>query len=462
MPNKMWGGAFSVPPSQLMKSINSSIFFDKNLYTQDIQGSIAHARMLASQSIITHEDFSKIQNGLMQILEEISSNSFNFSEDLEDIHMNVENRLIGLIGETGKKLHTARSRNDQVATDFKLFTVEKTKEVNILLNNVLNSLLKKAEVHVYDIMPAFTHLQIAQPVSIAHYILAYFEMFKRDLTLSQSFLSHFSSECPLGSGALAGTTYNINRNQTAQDLNFQSSTRNSLDAVSDRDFAMDFMYLASRIGIHISRFAEEMILFATTAFGFVKFSDAYSTGSSIMPQKKNPDAAELLRGKSGRLVGNLNSLFVTMKGLPLAYSKDMQEDKEPLFDSAETIIICLRVLDGIVNDITFNTKKMRQMAGEGYSNATDFADYLVQKLNIPFRDAHHITGRVVAVAIQKELKIEELSLVELQQIKPEIEQDIFDFIKIENVVARRNSFGGTGFEQVKKQIEFAKEYLKNL
>ena len=461
MPNKMWGGAFSVPPSQLMKSINSSIFFDKNLYTQDIQGSIAHARMLASQSIITHEDFSKIQNGLMQILEEISSNSFNFSEDLEDIHMNVENRLIGLIGETGKKLHTARSRNDQVATDFKLFTVEKTKEVNILLNNVLNSLLKKAEVHVYDIMPAFTHLQIAQPVSIAHYILAYFEMFKRDLTLSQSFLSHFLSECPLGSGALAGTTYNINRNQTAQDLDFQSSTRNSLDAVSDRDFAMDFMYLASRIGIHISRFAEEMILFATTAFGFVKFSDAYSTGSSIMPQKKNPDAAELLRGKSGRLVGNLNSLFVTMKGLPLAYSKDMQEDKEPLFDSAETIIICLRVLDGIVNDITFNTKKMRQMAGEGYSNATDFADYLVQKLNIPFRDAHHITGRVVAVAIQKELKIDELHLVELQKIKPEIEQDIFDFIKIENVVARRNSFGGTGFEQVKKQIEFAKEYLKN-
>ncbi len=462
MPNKMWGGAFSVPPSQLMKSINSSISFDKNLYTQDIQGSIAHARMLASQSIITHEDFSKIQNGLIQILEEISSNSFNFSEDLEDIHMNVENRLIGLIGETGKKLHTARSRNDQVATDFKLFTIEKTKEANILLNNVLNSLLKKAEVHVYDIMPAFTHLQIAQPVSIAHYLLAYFEMFKRDLTISQSFLSHFSSECPLGSGALAGTTYNINRNQTAQDLGFQSSTRNSLDAVSDRDFAMDFMYLASRIGIHISRFAEEMILFATTAFGFVKFSDSYSTGSSIMPQKKNPDAAELLRGKSGRLVGNLNSLLVTMKGLPLAYSKDMQEDKEPLFDSAETIIICLRVLDGIVNDITFNTKKMRQMAGEGYSNATDFADYLVQKLNIPFRDAHHITGRVVAVAIQKELKIEELSLVELQEIKPEIEQDIFDFIKIENVVARRNSFGGTGFEQVKKQIEFAKDYLKNL
>jgi argininosuccinate lyase len=462
MPNKMWGGAFSIPPSHLMKSINSSISFDKNFYIQDIQGSIAHARMLAHQSIITQEDFSKIQNGLMQILEEISSKSFNFSEDLEDIHMNIESRLIELIGETGKKLHTARSRNDQVATDFKLFTIEKIKEVNILLNNVLNSFVKKAEVHIQDIMPAFTHLQIAQPVSVAHYILAYFEMFKRDLTLSQSFFNHFSSECPLGAGALAGTTYNIDRNQTAQDLGFQSPTRNSLDTVSDRDFAIDFMYLTSRIGLHISRFAEEMILFSTTAFGFVKFSDAYSTGSSMMPQKKNPDAAELLRGKSGRLIGNLNSLLVTMKGLPLAYSKDMQEDKEPLFDSAETIVICLRVLDGIVNDITFNTKKMKKMAGEGYSNATDFADYLVQKLNIPFRDAHHITGKVVDIAIQKELKIDELHLVELQKIEEKIQQDIFDFIKIENVVARRNSFGGTGFEQVKKQIEFAQEYLKNL
>jgi argininosuccinate lyase len=311
-------------------------------------------------------------------------------------------------------------------------------------------------------MPAFTHLQIAQPVSVGHYLLAYFEMFKRDLEFAKILLENFKKECPLGSGALAGTTYNIDRNQTAQELGFASPTRNSLDSVSDRDFATDFMYLASRIAVHMSRLAEEMILFASKPFDFVKFSDAFSTGSSIMPQKKNPDAAELLRGKAGRIFGNLQSLLVTMKGLPLAYSKDMQEDKEPLFDSSETIITCLRVLHGIIGDVQFNTKKMEEMAGEGYSNATDFADYLVQKLGIPFRDAHHITGKCVAIAISKSKKLEDIALEHLQSVEQKITDEVYKYINIQTVVARRNSFGGTGFDRVQKQISDAKEYIHNL
>lgn len=461
MSNKMWGGAFTTPPSDLMKSINASISFDKLLYSQDITGSIAHARMLASCGILNNKEFGLIEDGLLQIRSEIEEGNFTFSQDLEDIHMNIESRLVEIVGEAGKRLHTARSRNDQVATDFKLFTIERTKEAITLLQNTLRSLVKKAEIHLHDIMPAFTHLQIAQPVSVGHYLLAYFEMFKRDFALLQNFLQNFMAECPLGAGALAGTTYSVDRFQTAKELGFASPTNNSLDTVSDRDFALDFMYAASRIGIHISRFAEEMILFATTPFGFVKFSDAYSTGSSIMPQKKNPDAAELLRGKSGRLIGNLNSLFVTMKGLPLAYSKDMQEDKEPLFDAAETLTICLRVLDGIINDVTFKTDRMREVAGSGHSNATDFADYIVQKLGIPFRDAHHITGKAVALAMQKSVKLEELTLAEMQSIESKIQEDIFSFISIQNVVARRNSFGGTGFEQIRKQVENAKQFVQN-
>lgn len=458
--NKMWGGVFDVPPSILMKKINASISFDRVLYLHDISGSIAHARMLSVQNIITNDDFKSIESGLVQIRAEIESGSFPFSEDMEDIHMNIESRLFEIIGDAAKRLHTARSRNDQVALDCKLYTIEAMQQVCTLLESFLYSILAKAKLHVHDIMPAFTHLQIAQPVSVAHYLLAYFEMFKRDFELSHTFLKSFKCECPLGSGALAGTTYNIDRYKTAQELGFTVPTNNSLDSVSDRDFAMDFMYLASRIGVHISRFAEEMIIFATTPFGFIKFSDAFSTGSSIMPQKKNPDAAELLRGKSGRLFANLQSLLVTMKGLPLAYSKDMQEDKEPLFDSVETIIICLRVLDGIINDISLNTKRMREMAMEGYSNATDFADYLVQKLDIPFRDAHHITGRAVSFASEKSLKLNELTLDEMQSLEPKIQSDIFDFISLETVVSRRNSHGGTGFVQVQKQIDQASHYLK--
>ena len=460
MSNSMWGGAFAIPPSDLMKKINASINFDKTLYKQDIQGSIAHAQMLSQEGIITNEDFLAIKSGLLQIQQEIESGSFTFSEDLEDIHMNIESRLSEIIGEPAKRLHTGRSRNDQVAVDCKLYTIDSTQIVIALLQKVLASIVKKAEAHVDDIMPAFTHLQIAQPVSIAHYLLAYFEMFKRDLTLAKHFHEEISTQCPLGAGALAGTTYPINRHTTSQLLGFKEPTANSLDSVSDRDFALDFLYLASKIAVHTSRFAEEMIIFATQGFGFVKFSDAFSTGSSMMPQKKNPDAAELLRGKSGRIFANLQNLLVVMKGLPLAYSKDMQEDKEPLFDSVENIILILQVLDGIINDITFNTKKMLEMAQMGHSNATDLADYLVQKCGAPFRDAHHITGKIVRIALEKDCKIQEISLKEMQEVEEGISQNVFEFLDTRNVVKRRNSFGGTGFDQVKKQIVVALEFVK--
>lgn len=458
----MWGGAFSTPPSILMKQINSSIDFDKNLYKQDIFASIAHARMLAKQKIITDIDFQNIESGLQKILGEIEENQFTFSQDLEDIHMNIEASLTEIIGESAKRLHTARSRNDQVATDFKLYTIEITHIVILLLEDVLKSFVTKAEKHQSDIMPAFTHLQIAQPVSVGHYCLAYFEMFKRDLKFAKQLLANFKKECPLGCGALAGTTYNIDRVKTAHELGFSAPTRNSIDSVSDRDFAMDFLYLASKISVHISRFAEEMVLFASKGFGFVNFSDAFSTGSSIMPQKKNPDAAELLRGKSGRVFGNLQTLLVVMKGLTLAYSKDMQEDKEPVFDSANTITIMLRVLNGIIEDIEFDTKKMQEMAQEGHSNATDFADYLVQKIEIPFRDAHHITGKCVALAIAEGKRLQELKLSQMQEIEPKITDEVFGFINVQTVVSRRNSYGGTGFEQVDKQIKLAREYIKSL
>ncbi len=460
MPNSMWGGAFAVPPSDLMKKINASISFDKTLYKQDIQGSIAHAQMLSHVGIISSEDSSQIKAGLEQIQQEIESGTFVFSEDLEDIHMNVESRLAEIIGEPAKRLHTGRSRNDQVATDCKLYTVESTKIVAHLLEKVLKSLAGKAKNHIDDIMPAFTHLQIAQPVSVAHYLLAYFEMFKRDLTLANHFHEEISTHCPLGAGALAGTTYPINRHTTAQLLGFKFPTANSLDSVSDRDFALDFLYLASKVAVHISRFAEEMIIFATNAFGFVKFSDAFSTGSSMMPQKKNPDAAELLRSKSGRIFANLQNLLVVMKGLPLAYSKDMQEDKEPLFDSIENIILSLQVLDGIINDITFNTEKMFAMAQEGHSNATDLADYLVQKCDIPFRDAHHITGKIVRIALEQKCKIQELPLEIMQSVEGKISNEVLEYLDTRNVVKRRNSFGGTGFDQVVQQVQIANDFTQ--
>ena len=458
MSNSMWGGAFTVPPSDLMKKINASIDFDKALYKQDIKGSIAHADMLSQEGIISVEDFAQIKLGLIQIQEEIESGKFTFSHELEDIHMNVESRLSEIIGEPAKRLHTGRSRNDQVATDCKLHTVESFEIVVHLLQKVLDSIAKKAQNHIDDIMPAFTHLQIAQPVSVSHYLLAYFEMFKRDLSLAKHFHEETAEHCPLGAGALAGTTYPIDRHKTASLLGFKRPTANSLDTVSDRDFALDFLYLASKIAVHISRFAEEMIIFATNAFGFVKFSDAFSTGSSMMPQKKNPDAAELLRSKSGRMFANLQNLLVVMKGLPLAYSKDMQEDKEPLFDSIENIILSLQVLDGIVNDITFNTEKMFAMAQEGHSNATDLADYLVQKCEIPFRDAHHTTGKIVRLALEKSCKIHELELATMQSIEPKISHDVLEYLDTRNVVKRRNSFGGTGFDQVSKQVQIAIDF----
>lgn len=452
----MWGGVFETSASDIMKQINASIGFDYKLYKHDIQGSIAHAEMLARQKIITHSDFELIQNGLKQIHNEIESGKFTFSTELEDIHMNIESRLIELIGDAGKRLHTGRSRNDQVATDFKMYVRDAFTEIKTALSMILTSLVKKAESNADYVMPSFTHLQIAQPISIGHYLLAYSEMFLRDIKRIDNAIG-MCDECPLGSAALAGTTYDIDRSFTAQALGFAAPTRNSIDSVSDRDFALEFLFICSVIATHLSRFAEEIVIFCTNEFGYISLSDKFTTGSSIMPQKRNPDAAELVRGKVGRNIGNLVSLLVTIKGLPLAYSKDMQEDKEPVFDSHENIILCLRAVNGMISDIQFNYARLEEMTENGYSTATDLADYLVQKLGIPFRDAHHVTGKIVKMAIDKKCKLSDLNLQELQKIEAKIENDIYKFIEVKMSVSRRTSFGGTAFNNVKNQIQKLRE-----
>ena len=371
-----------------MAFLNASINFDKKLYEADIEASVCHAEMLANQNIIKIQESEQIKKGLLQIKKEIKNNKITFKNELEDIHTHIEARLIEIIGSTGKKLHTARSRNDQVATATKIWTREQCKEIDALLKKLQSSLLVKAKKHLNDIMPGFTHLQPAQPILLSHHLLAYVNMFGRDRENYFSLKRHNFS--PLGSAALAGTTFNINRQETANKLGFQGIMRNSLDAVSDRDFILDTLNLCSLIFIHLSRLSEEIILWSSTGFNFITLSDKYSTGSSIMPQKKNPDAAELIRGKSGRIIGNYVSLFNVMKGLPLAYSKDMQEDKEPLFDSVETTKTCLQAMIGMINSIKFMPENMRMMCSLGFLNATDMADWFVQELNIPFRDAHKL------------------------------------------------------------------------
>ena len=455
----IWGGRFEGNSNENLIELNSSINFDKNLYAQDIKGSIAHAEMLSKQKIILKKDFLEIKRGLLKIKKEIETNKFKFKIELEDIHMNVESRLIELIGESGKKLHTARSRNDQVVTDFKMWIRDDLDLISELLKEVQEKLINQAEIHYETLMPGFTHLQVAQPITFGHHLLAYVEMLGRDRTRLQDCKIRMN-ECPLGSAALAGTSYPIDRNFVAKKLNFSSPTRNSIDSVSSRDFAIEYLSVLSLIGINLSRIAEELILWSSNGFNFVVIDEEYTTGSSIMPQKRNPDAAELIRGKSNRLVGNLVNLITLLKGLPLAYSKDLQEDKEPVFDSSENIKNCLTNMIGIIKSLKINKNKMLKALQKGFPTATDLADYLVTYLNIPFRDAHKITGKIILQAEKKNCSLDELLVEDLKSIEPKIDNNIMKSISISSSVSKKTSFGGTSPRLVLKAITEAKrKYL---
>ncbi len=457
--NKMWGGRFDAKPSDLMQEINQSITFDKKLYKQDIQGSTAHAKMLAQVGVLTKSESEKIIFGLKKVEKEIAEDEFNFKIELEDIHMNIESRLREIIGDVAGKLHTARSRNDQVATDFRLFVRDEIDEVLKLISDLQKNLVKKAEENFGVILPGFTHLQVAQPVLFSHHLLAYFEMFKRDSSRLHDLRARMN-ECPLGACALAGTSFPIDRNFTAKELGFSRPTANSMDSVSDRDFAIEYLFCLALVATHLSRFAEEIVIWMSKGFEFVKLSDAFTSGSSIMPQKKNPDAAELVRGKSGRIFGALISLLTTIKGLTLTYSKDMQEDKEPVFDASANSKLCLRAMAGMIADMKVNQDKMLKMAGSGYSTATDLADWLVKNLKMPFRDAHHVTGTIVKMAENKGVDLHELKISEMQKIEKKITTKIFDVLSVENSVASRTSIGGTSQLRVKEEIAKAKKYLR--
>jgi argininosuccinate lyase len=456
--NQMWGGRFASGPAAIMEAINASIGFDRKLYAQDIRGSIAHSEMLAKTGIISAADQEKIAHGLNTILKEIEAGKFEFSTRLEDIHMNVEARLAELIGPAAGRLHTARSRNDQVAVDFRLWVKDEFHRVAEALKGLMAAFVERAEEHAATIMPGFTHLQTAQPVTFGHHCLAYVEMFARDLSRVRDAIERMD-ESPLGAAALAGTGFPIDRHMTAKALGFREPTRNSLDSVSDRDYALEFLSVASIAATHLSRLAEEIVIWSTPQFGFVRLSDSYSTGSSIMPQKKNPDAAELVRAKTGRVNGHLIGLLTVMKGLPLTYSKDMQEDKEAVFDAAETLDLMLAAMTGMVRDLTVNQAAMKKAAGSGYATATDLADWLVRSLGMPFREAHHVTGRAVALAEQKKVSLEKLSLEDLQSIHSGITGDIFSVLSVQNSVKSRESFGGTSPAQVRRQVRYWKKRL---
>ncbi|EHK57991.1 argininosuccinate lyase [Allomesorhizobium alhagi] len=456
--NAMWGGRFASGPAAIMEAINASIGFDKKLYAQDIRGSIAHSEMLSETGIIERQDQEKIAHGLNTILAEIEAGDFEFSTRLEDIHMNIEARLAELIGPAAGRLHTARSRNDQVALDFRLWVKDELHRVAEALKGLIAAFLTRAEHHAATVMPGFTHMQTAQPVTFGHHCMAYVEMFSRDLSRVRDAIERMN-ESPLGAAALAGTGFPIDRQMTAKALGFREPTRNSLDSVSDRDFALEFLSIAAICATHLSRLAEEIVIWSTPQFGFVRLSDSFSTGSSIMPQKKNPDAAELVRAKTGRVNGHLIGLLTVMKGLPLTYSKDMQEDKEAVFDAAETLDLMLAVMTGMVGDMEINEAAMKKAAGSGYSTATDLADWLVRMLGLPFREAHHVTGRAVALAEAKKLGLEKLSLKDLQSVHPGITDDVFSVLSVQNSVKSRTSFGGTAPAEVRKQIRYWKKRL---
>ncbi len=449
--NQMWGGRFASGPAAIMEEINASIGFDKKLYAQDIRGSLAHAEMLAKQGIISAEDLKQITQGLHSIRAEIENGKFEFSRKLEDIHMNIEARLADEIGLAAKRLHTARSRNDQIALDFRLWVKEELMKVDAALSALISVFLARAEEHADTVMPGFTHLQTAQPVTFGHHCMAYVEMFGRDRSRVRDCITRMD-ESPIGAAALAGTPYPIDRHMTASALGFREPTRNSIDTVSDRDFALEFLSLASICATHLSRLAEEIVIWSTPQFNFVRLSDSFSTGSSIMPQKKNPDAAELVRAKTGRINGSLIALLTVMKGLPLAYSKDMQEDKEQVFDAAESLELSIAAMTGMIGDMTVNTASMRKAAGSGFSTATDLADWLVRELGLPFRDAHHVTGAAVAAAEKKGVDLSGLSLDELKAIHPDINDGVYAVLTVDASVASRKSYGGTAPDQVRFQI----------
>jgi argininosuccinate lyase len=452
-----WGGRFRGAASDLMTRINASIGFDKRLWREDIAASKAHAAMLRDQGIIAEEDAEAILKGLDRIAEEFERDGVPERVELEDIHMTVEHRLTELIGPAAGRLHTARSRNDQVATDFKLWTMRACEEAQYAIRLLEHALVAKAEEHVETIMPGFTHLQVAQPVTLGHHLMAYYEMLERDIGRLINAEVRMS-QCPLGSAALAGTGFPIDREATAKALRFTSGpTANSLDSVSDRDFAIEFLSAAAQCSLHLSRLAEEMIIWASPQFGFVKLSDAFSTGSSIMPQKRNPDAAELVRGHSGRIIGCLTSLMVTMKGLPLAYSKDMQDDKEPVFEAYDLLMLSLEAMTGMIETTEFVPERMRAAAGQGFSTATDLADWLVREAGVPFREAHHITGAAVKAAEDRGCGLDQLPLDVLKQIDQRIDERVFDVLSIDASVRSRTSYGGTAPERVKEQIAKAKE-----
>jgi argininosuccinate lyase len=455
---RTWGGRFGAKPAELMREINASIRFDKRLWREDIAASKAHAAMLRDQGIIGEADAAAILEGLDIIAREYEQDGVPENRELEDIHMTVEHRLGELIGEAAGRLHTARSRNDQVATDFRLWVRNACDEAAHAIRGLQRVLVERAEEHADTVMPGFTHLQVAQPVTLGHHLLAYYEMLRRDLSRFADARSRMN-ESPLGSAALAGTGFLIDRSAIADALGFDRPAANSLDAVSDRDFALDYLSAAAQCALHLSRLAEELILWASPQFGFVKLSDDYSTGSSIMPQKRNPDAAELVRGHSGRIVGALTGLMVTMKGLPLAYSKDMQDDKEPLFEARDLLMLSLQALAGMVETVEFVPERMREAAASGYSTATDLADWLVREADVPFREAHHITGRAVKLAEESGCGLAELPLDALQAIDPRIDERAFDVLSVDASVASRTSHGGTAPVRVREQIAAAKEAL---
>ena len=455
---QLWGGRFTKETDQLVYRFNASIGFDQKFYRQDIQGSMAHVRMLAKQGILTEEEKEQILKGLESILEDVENHRLEITEEYEDIHSFVEANLIQRIGDAGKKLHTGRSRNDQVALDMKLYVWDEVREMDRLVLDLLRALQKIMEENLHTYMPGFTHLQKAQPITLAHHMGAYFEMFRRDRGRLHDIYQRMNY-CPLGSGALAGTTYPLDREYTASLLEFEGATRNSMDSVADRDYVIELLSAMSTIMMHLSRFCEEIIIWNTNEYQFVEIDDAYSTGSSIMPQKKNPDIAELVRGKTGRVYGALVSILTTMKGLPLAYNKDMQEDKELTFDAIDTVKGCLALFTGMISTMRFRKDRMEASAKNGFTNATDAADYLVGK-GVPFRDAHGIVGRLVLYCLEKDIALDDMTLEEYKAISPVFEEDIYEAISMKNCVEKRNTIGAPGAEAMQRVLEENCGYLE--
>lgn len=455
---QLWGGRFTKQTDQLVYNFNASITFDRKLYRQDIEGSMAHVTMLARQGILTKQERDEIIAGLRGILEDVENGTLKITEEYEDIHSFVEANLIARIGDTGKKLHTGRSRNDQVALDMRLYVRSELQAVDGLLSGLLHTLLSIMEEHIDTYMPGFTHLQKAQPVTLAHHVGAYFEMFKRDRQ-RLSDLFRRMNYCPLGAGALAGTTYPLDRDYTARLLGFEGPTLNSMDSVSDRDYLIEFLAALSTIMMHLSRFCEEIIIWNTNEYRFIELDDGFSTGSSIMPQKKNPDIAELIRGKTGRVYGALISLLTTMKGLPLAYNKDMQEDKELTFDAIDTVKGCIALFQGMIATARFHKEVMEQSAKGGFTNATDAADYLVNR-GVPFRDAHGIVGQLVLLCLERGIALDDLPLDDYRKVSPVFQEDIYEAISLKTCVERRQTIGAPGAEAMRKAIAAQREYLE--